>query len=56
MIIILLVVAALCVIVLFGSGAMMSAEKLDFDLMRTFRNIAPIILVITLALLINLVQ
>ncbi|HPS42821.1 MAG TPA: hypothetical protein PK040_09490 [Anaerolineaceae bacterium] len=55
-IIILLVVAALCVIVLFGSGAMMSAEKLDFDLMRTFHNIAPIILVITLALLINLVQ
>ena len=56
MIKILLVVAVLCVIVLFGSGALMSTGRLDFDLMRTFHNVAPIILVITLALLIILVQ
>lgn len=55
-IMVLLVVLVLCVIVLFGSGAMMSAGKLDFNLMQTFHNIAPIILVISLELLIILVQ
>jgi len=46
----LLVVSAVCVLALFTSGAMMSAYKLDYTLMRTIHRIASGIFVIALAL------
>ena len=45
LIIVLLVVAALCVIALFASGALMSIGKLDYALMLTVHRIAPVLLV-----------
>jgi hypothetical protein len=42
----LLAVLALCVIVLFASGALMSAGKLDYALMLTIHRIAPVVLVV----------
>jgi hypothetical protein len=50
LIIVLLVVAAICVVALFASGALMSAGKLDYTLMLTIHRIAPVVLTITLAL------
>ncbi len=50
----LLVVAALCVIALFASGALMSAGKLDYALMLTIHRIAPVLLTIALGLVIYL--
>jgi hypothetical protein len=49
---VLLVAAALCVIALFASGALMSAGKLDHALMLTVHRVAPGVLVLccTLAL------
>ncbi len=41
LVIVLLVVAAACVIALFASGALMSAGKLDHVLMLTIHRIAP---------------
>jgi hypothetical protein len=42
----LLAVSALCVIVLFASGALMSAGKLDHALMLTIHRVAPVVLVV----------
>jgi hypothetical protein len=42
----LLAVLALCVIVLFASGALMSAGKLDYALMLTIHRVAPVVLVV----------
>ncbi len=44
----LLAAAALCVIALFASGALMSAEKLDYALMLTIHRVAMIFLGIAL--------
>ena len=45
LIIVLLVVAALCVIALFASGALMSIGNVDYGLMLTVHRIAPVLLV-----------
>lgn len=49
LVLILLGIAALCVGALFASGALMSAEKLDYLLMRRIHRITPIVLVFVLA-------
>lgn len=51
-----LVLAALSVIALFASGALMSAEKLDYALMLTIHRIAPVVLVIGLGFVILLMK
>jgi hypothetical protein len=48
---VLLIVAALCVITLFASGALMSAGKLDYALMLSIHRIASFILVVGLGLI-----
>ena len=48
LIIVLLVVAALCVIALFASGAFMSIGNVDYELMLTVHRIAPVVLVIAM--------
>ena len=45
LIIVLLVVAALCVIALFASGAFLSIGNVDYGLMLTVHRIAPVLLV-----------
>jgi len=47
---VLLIVAALCIITLFASGALMSAGKLDYTLMLSIHRIASLILVVSLGL------
>jgi hypothetical protein len=49
-IIALLVVAALCVVALFTSGALMSMGKLDYNLTLTIHRIAPVVLAVAMAL------
>jgi hypothetical protein len=46
----LLVIAALCVVALFASGALMSARKLDDAVMLTIHRVAPGVLAICCAL------
>jgi hypothetical protein len=48
LVIVLLVVAALCIVALFASGALMSAGKLDYVLMLTIHRVAPVALVVSL--------
>ncbi len=50
LVIVLLVVAALCVIALFASGALMSMGKLDYTLMLTVHRVAPVVLVIAMVI------
>jgi hypothetical protein len=45
----LFVAAALCVIALFASGALMSMGKLDYSITLTIHRIAPVILVIAIS-------
>lgn len=40
----LLVMAAICVVALFASGALMSMGRLDYTRMRTIHRIAPVVL------------
>lgn len=47
---VLLILAALCVITLFSSGALMSAGKLDYALMLSIHRITSLILVVGLGL------
>lgn len=47
---VLLVVVALCVIALFVSGALMSAGKLEYNLMLAIHRVAPFVLVVGLGL------
>jgi hypothetical protein len=42
--IVLLVMAAICVVALFASGALMSMGRLDYTRMRTIHRIAPVVL------------
>ncbi|MFN2108116.1 MAG: hypothetical protein ACK2UI_00515 [Anaerolineae bacterium] len=51
LIIVLLVVAALCVIALFASGAFMSIGNVDYGLMLTVHRIAPVVLVIAMVII-----
>lgn len=46
----LLVIAALCVIALFVSGALMSARKLEYTVMLTIHRVAPGVLALCCAL------
>ena len=52
----LLVVAALCVIALFASGALMSLNKLDYMLVLTVHRIAPAVMVLAMGAAIYLVN
>ncbi len=54
LVIVLLVLAALCVVALFASGALMSLGKLEYALVLTIHRVAPVLLVITMALAIYL--
>jgi hypothetical protein len=51
LIIVLLVVAALCVIALFASGALMSIGKVDYTLMLAVHRIAPVLLVAAMTII-----
>jgi hypothetical protein len=56
LVIVLLFVAALCVIALFASGALMSAGMLDYTLMLTIHRIAPVLLALCCALALNFLE
>jgi hypothetical protein len=47
-----MIVAGLCVVALFVSGALLSAGKLSYDVMLTIHRIAPILLTISLGLMV----
>jgi len=53
---VLLVVAALCVIALFASGALMSMDKLDYALILTIHRVAPVVLVIAMVIVILMLK
>jgi hypothetical protein len=55
LIIILVVVAALCVVAIFASGAFLSIGNLDYQTMKTIHNIAPVLFVIAIGLTIYLI-
>jgi hypothetical protein len=52
--IMLVIVTGLCVVALFVTGAMMSLEKLNHNVMLTIHRIAPILAIITMAVTIYL--
>jgi len=51
---ILIIITGLCVVALFASGAFMSIGNLNYQIMKTIHNIAPIPMVIVMALTIYL--
>ncbi len=53
-IMVLLVLAVLSVIFLFGSGALMSLEKLDYSLVRTTHRISMAVLVLAILLVVSI--
>ena len=54
LIVILMIIAGICVVALFASGAFMSIGNLNYQIMKTIHNIAPIPMVIAMALTIYL--
>ena len=56
LIVILVIIAAICVVALFASGAFMSIGNLNYQIMKTIHNIAPVLLVIAMALAIYLLS
>ncbi len=50
----LLILAALCIVALFATGALMSIGKVDYTLLRTLHNIAPAVLVLTMGAVVYL--
>lgn len=52
LLIVLLVVAALCVVALFASGALMSLGKLDYSLTLTIHRTAPVVLALALVVVV----
>lgn len=56
LVIVLLVGVALCVIALFVSGALMSAGKLEYNLMLAIHRVAPFVLVVSLGLVMVLLK
>ena len=56
LIIVLLVVAALCVIALFASGAFMSIGNVDYGLMLIVHRIAPVVLVIAMGIILVMLK
>jgi hypothetical protein len=56
LIIILLIIAGICVVVLFASGAFMSIGNLNYQIMKAVHNVAPVLMIIAMALTIYLVS
>jgi hypothetical protein len=56
LVIALLIVASLCVVALFVSGALMSAGKLDYGIMLTVHRIAPAVWVVAMVLVAYLLE
>jgi hypothetical protein len=54
LLLILVVVAALCVVALFASGAFLSIGNFDYQAMKTIHNIAPVLFVLAMGLTIYL--
>ena len=54
LIVILIVITGICVVALFASGAFMSIGNLNYQVMKSIHNIAPVLLVIAMALTIYL--
>jgi hypothetical protein len=54
LLIVLLVVAALSVVAIFASGALLSLSKLDYALTLTIHRIAPVVLTIAVGLMVYL--
>ena len=52
-IVILVILAAICVVALFASGAFLSIGNLNYQLMKTIHNIAPVLMVNAMALTIH---
>ncbi|MBN1312951.1 MAG: hypothetical protein JXB30_16170 [Anaerolineae bacterium] len=51
LIIVLLVLAGLCIIALFASGALMSMGKMEYTLALTIHRIAPVVMVVAMVLI-----
>ena len=56
LIILLIIVAAICAVALFASGAFMSIGNLNYQIMKTIHNVAPVLMVIAMALIIYLLS
>jgi hypothetical protein len=54
LIVILIVITGICVVALFASGAFMSIGNLNYDVMRTIHNIAPVAAVMAMGLVVYL--
>lgn len=54
LVVILWIITVLSVIALFASGALMSADKLDYSLMRTIHRVAPVVLLLAAVLAVYL--
>lgn len=54
MLVVSLIITGICVVALFASGAFMSIGNLNYQIMKTIHNVAPVLLVIALALTIYL--
>ena len=54
LIIVLLVLAGVCVVALFATGALMSMGKLDYALMLSIHRIAPMVVALAMALVVYL--
>jgi hypothetical protein len=54
LIVILIVITVICVVALFASGAFMSIGNLNYQVMKTIHNVAPILIIIATALTIYL--
>ncbi len=56
LVIVLLGLAALCIVALFASGALMSMEKLDYALMLAVHRVAPGVLTLALLVIILMIS
>ena len=54
LIIVLLVLAGICVVALFATGALMSMGKLNYDVTLTVHKIAPVVMALAMALVVYL--
>jgi hypothetical protein len=54
MLVVSLIITGICVVALFASGAFMSIGNLNYQIMKTIHNVAPVLLVIVMALTIYL--
>jgi hypothetical protein len=56
LLIILLIVAGLCMVALFASGAFLSIGNMNYRVMKTIHNVAPVLLVIAMGLIFHLAK